>query len=432
MITVSFFVTYYYMIKNRKNKYFYQNFLKSFTVLLLQNPLLYIIIEKYLQRRDEGSDPVRLEKWVESVLRRFHRHGFEAYAVGGCVRDALLGRTPHDYDITTSALPREIRALFEETVDIGGFGTVCVILPQGRVEVTTFRADGSYEDHRHPDKVRFGVSLAEDVRRRDFTVNALCWDGDRVIDLVDGQKDLRDSVMRTVGDPRQRFAEDPLRILRLYRFAAQLDFTVDPETESAARRAAPLLAGIGAPRIGDELDKLLLTPRPESGRAVFPLLPGGFAAKGTLSDLPPDLICRWAGLFFRAGKDEAPAVSFLRGLHRSNRIVYGTRDVLRGLAREDDIGHLLWKYGRETTERILHIKDPARLDELRAFLSSGRCWRPEDLALNGFDLLSAGVPPKQIGETLSRLTEHVLSHPEDNTPERLRQLIKERQNEKDQ
>ncbi len=199
------------------------------------------------------------------ILSVLNEAGHEAYVVGGCVRDALLGRTPGDWDITTSASPQEVKALFRRTVDTGiQHGTVTVLLGGGAYEVTTYRLDGAYEDGRHPKEVTFTRSLAEDLRRRDFTINAMAYHPEEgLTDLFGGMDDLRRRLIRAVGVPAERFQEDALRILRAVRFSAQLDFETEKETLAAIRDFAPRLELISQERIRTELDKLLCSDHPE-------------------------------------------------------------------------------------------------------------------------------------------------------------------------
>ena len=215
---------------------------------------------------DSGS-PLRISipPSVASVLRTLRRHGYEAYAVGGCVRDSLLGRSPYDWDITTSARPDEVKALFRHTADTGiAHGTVTVLTGGDALEVTTYRIDGAYTDGRHPDSVEFTTSLEEDLRRRDFTINAMaCNEDDGLIDLFGGAQDLRQGIIRCVGDPRARFSEDALRILRAVRFSAQLDFSIETHTLEAMQALAGTLSRISAERICTELMKLAGSRRPD-------------------------------------------------------------------------------------------------------------------------------------------------------------------------
>ena len=177
---------------------------------------------------------IRIPEQVNTILDKLHQSGHEAYVVGGCVRDALLGREPNDWDITTSALPSEVKEIFPRTIDTGlKHGTVTVLIGRESFEVTTYRVDGVYEDGRHPKQVTFTPSLSEDLRRRDFTINAMAYDpGSGLVDLFGGQEDLTDGVIRAVGDPVQRFTEDALRILRAFRFARP------PRSRGTSRRSA--------------------------------------------------------------------------------------------------------------------------------------------------------------------------------------------------
>lgn len=198
---------------------------------------------------------------VAALLAMLRDAGFPAYTVGGCVRDALLGITPHDWDICTSALPEQMQQVFKDlhTVETGlKHGTLTVVVNHVPYEITTFRVDGEYTDHRHPDSVSFVDNIAEDLSRRDFTVNAMAWSPDSgLVDLFDGREDLAAGVIRCVGDPALRFDEDALRVLRALRFASVYDFSIDPATDAAARKLAPSLHGVAGERIREELMKLL-------------------------------------------------------------------------------------------------------------------------------------------------------------------------------
>lgn len=199
--------------------------------------------------------------------------GYEAYAVGGCVRDSLLSRVPHDWDITTNAKPEEVKKLFRRTVDTGiKHGTVTIMLGTDGYEVTTYRIDGEYEDSRHPKNVTFTTELSEDLRRRDFTINAMAYnERSGIVDLFGGQEDLRRGIVRAVGEPSERFDEDALRILRAVRFAAQLGYEIEEDTRRAAAKLAHNLQNISSERIREELVKLLVSPHPEFIREAWKL-----------------------------------------------------------------------------------------------------------------------------------------------------------------
>lgn len=207
---------------------------------------------------------IELPRQVKQIINTLQEHGYEAYAVGGCVRDAMLGKEPQDWDITTSALPMQVKALFRRTVDTGiQHGTVTVLLDKEGFEVTTYRVDGKYEDGRHPTEVAFTASLAEDLKRRDFTINAMAYnETEGLVDLFSGAEDLERGIIRCVGVAKERFSEDALRILRAFRFSAQLDFAIEDETLKAATELAGTLRKISAERIYAELTKLLLSEHP--------------------------------------------------------------------------------------------------------------------------------------------------------------------------
>ncbi len=265
---------------------------------------------------------------AEKILHILNEAGYEAYIVGGCVRDALLSREPEDWDITTSAAPDQVKRLFRRTIDTGvQHGTVTVRLGGRSFEVTTYRIDGAYEDGRHPKEVSFTSSLEEDLKRRDFTVNAMAWHPDEgLIDFHHGYEDLQAGILRTVGDPRERFEEDALRILRAVRFAAQLGFTIEEKTLAAIREFAGQLEKISRERIQTELNKLLTSSHPEQfltlyetgiTAGLFPEFDAmmsmpqnnpwhcytvGVHTIEAVKAIPADPVLRWAALLHDVGK----------------------------------------------------------------------------------------------------------------------------------
>ncbi len=220
-----------------------------------------------------GNLNIQLPTNVRVIIETLQGHGYEAYAVGGCVRDSILGREPEDWDITTSAMPQETKSLFHKTFDTGiEHGTVTVLLDKEGYEVTTYRIDGKYEDSRHPKEVTFTRSLKEDLLRRDFTINAMAYnDKDGLVDIFGGVEDLNKKIIRCVGNARERFSEDALRILRGIRFAAQLGFSIEEETRCGMQELAPTLYNISAERIQVELVKMLTSARPELLRDAYDL-----------------------------------------------------------------------------------------------------------------------------------------------------------------
>lgn len=214
---------------------------------------------------------IRLPDKVGYIITTLEEAGYEAYAVGGCIRDSILGRKPDDWDITTSARPEQVKALFRRTIDTGiQHGTVTIMLEQEGFEVTTYRIDGEYEDSRHPKEVLFTGKLEEDLQRRDFTMNALAYnDRSGLVDCFGGACDMKQRLVRAVGRPEERFEEDALRMMRAVRFAAQLGFEIEDKTEAAIKRMASGLARISAERIQTELIKLLVSPHPERMRTLY-------------------------------------------------------------------------------------------------------------------------------------------------------------------
>lgn len=216
---------------------------------------------------------ITLPQDVKFILNTLQNAGYEAYAVGGCVRDSILGRIPDDWDITTSAKPLEVKELFPKSFDTGiQHGTITVLINHVGYEVTTYRIDGEYEDGRHPKQVQFTPNLVEDLKRRDFTINAMAYnDEEGLVDCFEGLKDIENKVIRCVGDPYERFNEDALRIMRAVRFAAQLGYDIDVTTKQAVRDLAPNLSKISVERINVELTKLLVSKHPEMMRDLYEL-----------------------------------------------------------------------------------------------------------------------------------------------------------------
>ena len=288
-----------------------------------------------------------LDPGAAALLNALHAAGYAAYAVGGCVRDSLLGRTAHDWDLCTSALPQQVMELFgaERCIPTGlQHGTVTIKYGGQLYETTTFRTEGSYTDGRHPDEVQFVPDVREDLARRDFTINAMAYnEAEGLVDPFGGQKDLQNGLLRAVGEPQQRFTEDALRILRLYRFAARFGFALDAATARAARQLAPHLDCISAERIQEELAKLLAAPQPGAYlepavlAVVLPeLTPENLTAAKPVVDACPagkeNLPVRWAALLGALG--EAGARRVLKRLRCSNACIEETAVLVRETAGE--------------------------------------------------------------------------------------------------
>ncbi len=216
---------------------------------------------------------IQLPEKVAYIIHTLEEAGYEAYTVGGCVRDSLLGREPDDWDITTSARPQQVKAVFPRTIDTGiQHGTVTVMMGKEGFEVTTYRIDGEYEDSRHPKEVIFTANLVEDLKRRDFTINAFAYnERSGIVDAFDGMTDLKNGIIRCVGDAKERFTEDALRMMRAVRFSAQLGYAIEEKTREAVKALAPNLKHISAERIQVELVKLLQSPHPDYLRIAYEL-----------------------------------------------------------------------------------------------------------------------------------------------------------------
>lgn len=271
---------------------------------------------------------------AKTIIQKLNQNGYEAYVVGGCVRDSLMGKTPNDWDITTSAMPEEVKAIFGRTIDTGiQHGTVTVMVKNEGYEITTYRIDGEYKNHRSPEKVSFTRSLTEDLKRRDFTINAMAYNDETgIVDLFDGMKDLEQGVIRCVGDPHERFDEDALRILRAVRFAAQLGFEIEKGTEEAITADAKFLRDISAERIQTELTKLLMSDHTEKLEDAYRLgitaviLPEfdkmietpqrnphhiydvGHHTLKVIEHVPKDMVLRYAALLHDAGKPDTKEI----------------------------------------------------------------------------------------------------------------------------
>lgn len=218
-----------------------------------------------LKRRKDGRGRVKIPKKVEYIVNKLMEEGFEAYIVGGCVRDSLLEKEPKDWDITTSAKPEQVKALFQRTIDTGiQHGTVTIMLEKEGFEVTTYRIDGEYKDNRHPKSIKFTANLEDDLKRRDFTINAMAYNKkEGLIDKFEGRQDLEKGIIRCVGNAEERFEEDALRMLRAIRFAGELGFSIEKQTEQAIQQKAANLKKISAERIQIELNKLLSSKQPK-------------------------------------------------------------------------------------------------------------------------------------------------------------------------
>lgn len=356
----------------------------------------------------------------ESLLRTLNEAGYPAYFVGGCVRDSLLGRPVHDWDVTTAARPEEIMALFPRCVPTGiAHGTVTVLWQETSFEVTTFRTEGAYSDGRHPDEVAFVADLSGDLARRDFTVNAMAMDADgAVTDLYGGRKDLEAGILRCVGDPVRRFQEDALRILRAVRFSAQLGFYIEPATARAMVTCAHLCEKLSAERVRDEMEKTLLSPRPADVLKMldlgmlesFGLRP--WTAGKWIDTAEPERAARWTAL-----KLALPELDLerLRLDGKTVRLCEAAAAAYVPLVTMPYLKRLTAREGWEVADCVCRVAgEQDKMTELR---QSGHCVTLEQLAVKGSDLKELRGPA--VGAALRRMLDHVLDHPEDNERSRL-------------
>ena len=404
---------------------------------------------------------------VQFILKKLGAAGYEAYIVGGCTRDSILGRLPQDWDITTCAMPEQVKALFPRTIDTGiRHGTVTVMIGANGYEVTTYRIDGIYEDGRHPRDVTFTRSLEEDLKRRDFTINAMAYNPEEgLVDLFGGASDLEEGRIRCVGNPGDRFSEDALRMMRAVRFAAQLGFVIEEDTARAVKTLAGTLVRISAERIRSELEKLLLSPHPELIETAYEL-----GITGTILpeyDALTHLAARPAGMYENARLHTAaliPAAAVTKPQRFAAMMSYlqpeqveivmrrlkfdnSTRILTERLVRfqefafantETAMRQFLYKAGEDLFPELVQMrqaqiaagkadeedaakKDLKEKEELfRRVTEGGQCFSLDRLAVSGNDLIAAGVKPgRKLGALLHELLEKVIEDQSLNEKERL-------------
>lgn len=409
-----------------------------------------------MERESDTLLKISLPKEVKHIIDILTQNGYEAYAVGGCVRDSILGRVPGDWDITTSALPQQVKALFRRTIDTGiQHGTVTIMLGKNGYEVTTYRIDGKYEDSRHPESVEFTPNLEEDLKRRDFTINAMAYnDENGVVDIFGGIDDIRNRIIRCVGNAHDRFTEDALRILRAVRFSAQLGFEIDKATKDAARELAPTLVKISRERIHTELNKLLLSDNPDYFSVVYelgvmkviiPELEGVNSGdidrlKILIKRTKPCLPERYAALLSVIGKDKTRAV--LKGLKLDNATISMAVKLVEYLGitpalTEPQMRHYINEVGKEDALRVIDFNLAfASEDEYKGYtdmrnicvtvLERGDCTSLKELRITGKLLMNSGFEAgKQLGGLLEELLLEVLDNPALNDTEYLLERAKE-------
>lgn len=386
-------------------------------------------------------------KYVKQVLLGLQAREHRAYLVGGCVRDMIIGVAPNDWDICTSALPEQVMEIFPASRPTGlKHGTVTVVIGSHSVEVTTFRADGEYTDHRRPDNISFVTDLTADLSRRDFTMNAVALSPDGLtVDPFGGIEDIRAGIVRCVGEPEARFEEDALRMFRALRFAARLGFTIDIGTYSAISVKAPLASSLAAERVREELEKTLLTNHTER---IGEMLDLGLLDRyvNTSGDLRPETavlsklqkksLQRWAAfsiMLYKAGYIGSVR-DFLTALRldgRTIRCCVAAAEITKLPTPCDKLGwkKLLTKYGVDSVAcaaaaHSVMTDDDEPEKQFIAVLKSGECFSMKRLAVTGDDLLELGLKGPELGEMMRFLLEYVMEHPEFNKRELLLYLVR--------
>lgn len=397
---------------------------------------------------------IELPENVNKIIEKLEQNGFEGFAVGGCVRDSLLKKAPMDWDITTNAMPIDMKKIFNKTFDTGiAHGTITVIIEREKFELTTYRIDGDYSDGRHPDSVSFSKNLTEDLRRRDFTINAMAYSKNAgIIDLYGGTEDLKKGIIRAVGDAKTRFKEDALRMLRAVRFCAQLGFNIEKKTFDAIKSQAPLLKKVSKERIFVELNKALMGDFSQNIKLIHET--GLYKYIGdSFSKIPNDFYnmlprrlgdkkhIYWA-IFLRDTDDLNTVKKILQELKSDKATVVNTVLLIEELKRkicesDEEIRLSLHRLGYELFEDYISIiKTDGKDEENRQILNIEKNYRKikeeghaisiRMLGITGNELMEMGIPkgPK-IGEILNYLLMRVISDPALNNKESLSELVKQ-------
>lgn len=407
--------------------------------------------EEIVSDLEEGNEDISLPKPVHAAIDMLETAGYEAYAVGGSIRDALLGLCPNDWDITTSALPAQTEEVFStfRIIETGlKHGTVTVLIDDMPLEITTYRVDGTYSDFRHPEEVRFTRSLREDLARRDFTINALAYNPKRgLVDEFGGLEDIQNKTIRCVGDPGTRFTEDALRILRALRFSSTLGFTIEPDTAAAIHARRELISHVSEERVEKELVRMLEGQGAEAVlraffdvlQVVIPELKTGAKLSGW-NDTPPDFTVRMTLLLLQgqAAKTPEEAERILRRLRFPNKerepinllIAYRQVPVPSDPA---GIRHLIGALGPDliwTWLEVRRVLDHSAYRDAAAAIAQelrkkDNVYTVKDLAVTGRDLIASGIPKgPRVGQELNRLVDAVQSGTIENTPEALLAFVK--------
>ena len=387
---------------------------------------------------------INLPPKVRYIINKIYQNNYEAYIVGGCVRDAILGFEPNDYDITTSASPNTIQEIFKDfkCIETGiEHGTVSVVIEDEIFEITTYRIEGEYKDHRRPDKVDFTDRLEEDLKRRDFTINAMAYNEKKgLIDLFGGKEDLNNKIIKTVGNPYDRFNEDGLRMIRAIRFSSKLNFTIEKETLKAIYDKSFIINNISLERITDEFTKIILSDKPENIKYLFETkllkhlnisnednigkLTQFYNEIVILKKINKNLEKRLALLDYIVEKNNINCKSFCNELIYSKKIIKN-HNIILTLLKNIEIDHLnkveikkiLSGVDRNLLEEYLDISGiiydkEKKVDEIIDILSeieeNNECYIIKNLKVNGRDIMSLGYKNKEVGEVLNYLLEIVI------------------------
>jgi len=403
---------------------------------------------------------MNIPKQVANIINTLENSGFEAYIVGGCVRDYLLNKPPKDWDITTSALPEETKSLFPHTYDTGiEHGTITVVKDKTNYEVTTYRIDGAYSDFRHPNEVTYTKKIESDLSRRDFTINAIAYnEKNGFCDPYNGRDDIKAKLIRGVGDPNKRFNEDALRMMRGIRFSAQLNFKIEENTYNSIVKNAGLIKNISVERIRDELTKLLLSPNPEKITEL--------KNTGLLKEILPAINeniyenCKTVKILKSLAEDktndtsifysailndltEKETYNIMKSLRFDTKTVKETAALVKYLKKRTEtekyeIRKTLSETGKELYEKIIKIKKAVFSDNEQEFsllskaetlfyeiIKNNDCYSLKTLKINGNILKEMGITKgKEIGLVLNSCLENVLKNPEKNTEEELKSYVK--------
>ncbi len=384
---------------------------------------------------------INIPKYVDKILEKLENSGFEAYVVGGCCRDILLGKQPTDWDITTSALPEKVMEIFEKTVPTGiAHGTVTVCKEKQTAEVTTFRTDGEYKDFRRPDNVVFTSNITEDLSRRDFTMNAIAMDRNfNTIDPFSGELDIKNRLIRCVGLPEKRFEEDALRMFRALRFKAQLGFDFHEDILPTISALSENAKHISAERVYSETRKILLSNSPETIKTAINcklysryLISNNAPNLSNLSNFEADLPMRFTALcaVLKTYGLIENSTQFLKSLTAENKVIKAVSAVL-----EPDFVWKTYKTLPEIVARVGREFAPCSacameicgfenaVSDMEKLLSENRCLTIKELDINGNDLISIGIKGLEVGTSLNFLLSHVLKYPKDNKKDLLIEII---------